>query len=124
MPDWMDSELHAPALALTRAAQAGDQPAAARINKSFQPLWNLFRKSGRFRVMYVMADALGFAEIEPEPPRPILSLPREIYGRVEEALQILMSEIALPLKWFLRSPRCGSRSRLLAHLGRSALICS
>jgi len=91
MPDRMDSELSAPALALTRAAQAGNQPAAARINEPFQPLWDLFRRSGSFRMMYVMADALGFAEIGPEPLRPILSLSQEIYSRVEETLQILMS---------------------------------
>jgi 4-hydroxy-tetrahydrodipicolinate synthase len=79
--------LPAPAVALTRAAQAGDHPEAARINDAFQPLWALFRAFGSFRVMYVMADLLGLARIES--PRPILPLPKEARSRVEGALQIL-----------------------------------
>jgi 4-hydroxy-tetrahydrodipicolinate synthase len=86
--------LPAPALALTRAAQAGNRPEVLRINDAFQPLWDLFRASGSFRVMYVMADLLGLARIEP--PRPILPLPREAYGRVEEALQQLRGLRFLP----------------------------
>jgi 4-hydroxy-tetrahydrodipicolinate synthase len=81
--------LPAPALALTRAARASNRPEVLRINASFQPLWDLFRASGSFRVMYVMADVLGLARIEP--PRPILPLPQETYSRVEEALQSLKS---------------------------------
>jgi 4-hydroxy-tetrahydrodipicolinate synthase len=81
--------LPAPALALTRVAQAVNRPEALRINNSFQPLWNLFRTFGSFRVMYVMADVLGLAKLEP--PRPILPLPQETYNRVEEALQSLES---------------------------------
>jgi 4-hydroxy-tetrahydrodipicolinate synthase len=77
--------LPAPALALTRAAQAGDRLEAARINEAFQPLWNMFRAFGSFRVMYMMADVLGLARIEP--PRPVLPLPQEVYGRVERALE-------------------------------------
>ncbi|WP_230532191.1 dihydrodipicolinate synthase family protein [Microvirga roseola] len=79
--------LPAPALALIRAAQAGDHPEAARINDAFQPLWELFRAFGSFRVMYVMADLLGLARIEP--PRPILPLSQEARSRVEGALQIV-----------------------------------
>src|SRR5688500_20336430 len=67
--------LPAPALALTRAAQAGDRSEAARINDAFQPLWGLFRAFGSFRVMYAMADLLGLARIEP--PRTILPLSQE-----------------------------------------------
>jgi 4-hydroxy-tetrahydrodipicolinate synthase len=81
--------LPAPALALTRAAQVGDHSEAARINEFFQPLWEVFRALGSFRVMYVMADLLGLARIEP--PRPILPLSQEARGRVEEALQSLKS---------------------------------
>jgi 4-hydroxy-tetrahydrodipicolinate synthase len=79
--------LPAPALALTRVAQAGDHPEAARINDAFQPLWELFRAFGSFRVMYVMADLLGLARIEP--PRPILPLSQEARSRVDGALQTL-----------------------------------
>ncbi len=81
--------LPAPALALTRAAQAGDRSEAARINDAFQPLWGLFRAFGSFRVMYAMADLLGLARIEP--PRPILPLSPEPRSRVHEALQHLRS---------------------------------
>jgi 4-hydroxy-tetrahydrodipicolinate synthase len=79
--------LPAPALALTCAAQAGDHPEAARINDTFQPLWELFRAFGSFRVMYVMADLLALARIEP--PHPILPLSQEARSRVEGALQTL-----------------------------------
>jgi 4-hydroxy-tetrahydrodipicolinate synthase len=81
--------LPAPAVALTRAAQAGDHSEAARINESFEPLWELFRTFGSFRVMYVMADVLGLARIEP--PRPILPLSEEVRRHVEMALHSLKS---------------------------------
>ena len=77
--------LPAPALALTRAGHAGNDSEAACINDAFRPLWELFRTFGSFRVMYAMADLLGLAKIEP--PRPILPLSQEAYGRVGAALQ-------------------------------------
>jgi 4-hydroxy-tetrahydrodipicolinate synthase len=79
--------LPAPALALTRAAQTGDRSETRRIDDAFQPLWALFKEFGSFRVMYVIADRLGLAKIEP--PRPILPLPRAVHDRVERALQNL-----------------------------------
>jgi 4-hydroxy-tetrahydrodipicolinate synthase len=79
--------LPASALALMRAAQAGNRPEVLRINDAFQPLWDLFRAFGSFRVMYMMAKVLGLARIEP--PRPILALPQEVHGRIERALQNL-----------------------------------
>jgi 4-hydroxy-tetrahydrodipicolinate synthase len=81
--------LPAPGLALTRAAQAGDASKAMRINDALRPLWDLFKAFGSFRVMYVMADLLGLAKIEP--PRPILPLSQEARNRVEGALQTLAS---------------------------------
>lgn len=77
------------ALALTRAAQAGNKVEAERINAAFEPLWDLFRTYGSFRVMYVIADLLGLAKIEP--PRPILPLAAEARGQVEAALNQLGS---------------------------------
>lgn len=79
--------LPAPASALARAARAGDRAEAARIDDAFQPLWQLFRAFGSFRVMYLVADLLGLAEIEP--PRPILPLSREARSRAEAALRNL-----------------------------------
>ena len=77
------------ALALTRAAQAGNKVEAERINAAFEPLWDLFRTYGSFRVMYVIADLLGLAKIEP--PRPILPLAAEARSQVEAALNQLGS---------------------------------
>ncbi|MBM6596782.1 dihydrodipicolinate synthase family protein [Microvirga pudoricolor] len=82
--------LPAPALALTRAAQGGHGPKAMAINASFEPLWALFREFGSFRVMHAMAELLGLATIAP--PRPILPLSQEAYGRVEAALGSLENE--------------------------------
>jgi 4-hydroxy-tetrahydrodipicolinate synthase len=76
-----------PALALTRAAQNGNNAEAKRINAAFTPLWDLFKTHSSFRVMYVIADLLGLAKIEP--PRPILPLGTEAYGQVEAALEHL-----------------------------------
>lgn len=74
-------------LALVRAAQSGDQDEAERINATFEPLWSLFKTHGSFRVMYVIADLLGLAKIEP--PRPILPLGDEAREQIETALKAL-----------------------------------
>lgn len=74
-------------LALVRAAQSGDQAEAERINATFEPLWSLFKTHGSFRVMYVIADLLGLAKIEP--PRPILPLGDEAREQIETALKAL-----------------------------------
>lgn len=79
--------LPAPALALTRAAQSGNTAEAERINAAFAPFWDLFKTYSSFRVMYVIADLLGLAKIEP--PRPILPLGTEVYEQVEKALDVL-----------------------------------
>ncbi len=74
-----------PALALTRAAQAGNAAEARRIDDAFQPMWTLFRQFGSFRVMHMMADVLGFGPRVP--PRPILPVPEDERGRVETAVR-------------------------------------
>ncbi|KAA9370984.1 dihydrodipicolinate synthase family protein [Ochrobactrum quorumnocens] len=71
-------------LALARASQSGNRQEAERLNAAFEPLWELFKTFGSFRVMYVIADLLGLAKIEP--PRPILPLAAEPRGQVEAAL--------------------------------------
>lgn len=76
-----------PALALTRAAQAGDTAAVARINMAFEPLWTLFRTFGSFRVMYGIVDVQGLGDIAP--PRPILPLPPGETNTIEKALHAL-----------------------------------
>lgn len=79
--------LPAPALALTRAAQAGDAVNVRRINAAFQPLWDLFKSYGSFRVMYALSDILGLGAIAP--PRPVLPIPAAEHGRVKTALDQL-----------------------------------
>ncbi len=79
--------LPGPALALTRAAQAGDSDEAHRLNERFQPLWALFRQFGSFRVMYAIAAELDL--FHAAPPRPVLPIPEEAKLRVAEALAAL-----------------------------------
>ena len=77
-----------PALALTRAAQAGNAVEAERIDHAFAPLWALFREFGSFRVMFAIAEILGLGRIAP--PRPILPLEPASRERVEVALRPLL----------------------------------
>lgn len=77
--------LPAPALALTRAAQSGDTAATGRLNHSFEPLWTLFKRYGSFRVMFVIADLLALAHVQP--PRPLLPLPEGARDDIRQALQ-------------------------------------
>ncbi|MBP2547359.1 4-hydroxy-tetrahydrodipicolinate synthase [Neorhizobium galegae] len=79
--------LPAQALALTRAAQAGDTAEAHRLNDSFQPLWTLFRQFGSFRVMYAIAAELNLFQAAPH--RPVMPIPAEAMPRVVEALSAL-----------------------------------
>ncbi|SDI88499.1 dihydrodipicolinate synthase family protein [Alloyangia pacifica] len=77
-----------PALALTRAVRTGNATEAERIDMTFAPLWALFREFGSFRVMFAIAETLGFATFTP--PRPILALQPADRERVETALRPLM----------------------------------
>lgn len=77
-----------PALALTRAAQAGNATEAERIDNAFAPLWTLFREFGSFRVMFAIAETLGLGPVTP--PRPILPLGSPARDRVETALHSLL----------------------------------
>lgn len=75
------------ALALTRAAVAGDRAEAERLDRAFQPLWSLFKEFGSFRVMYAIADLLGLCCVAP--PRPVLALGPADVLRVKAALDDL-----------------------------------
>lgn len=81
--------LPAEALALTRAAQAGDTAEAKRLDQKFQPLWNLFKEFGSFRVMFAIAEALDLCRIDP--PRPILPLSAAEKPRVRSALDHVLA---------------------------------
>jgi 4-hydroxy-tetrahydrodipicolinate synthase len=75
------------ALSLTRAAQAKDAPAAARIDGQLQPLWETFKAYGSLRVMYVLQDEIGLGPASL--PRPLLPLEGAERGRVVEAVSPL-----------------------------------
>jgi 4-hydroxy-tetrahydrodipicolinate synthase len=79
--------LPGPALALTKAAQAGDHAEVARIDGLLQPLWSLFKELSSFRVMYAGANHLGLTQAQP--PRPILPLGEADRLRVAAVLEQL-----------------------------------
>jgi 4-hydroxy-tetrahydrodipicolinate synthase len=81
------------AVALTRAAQAGDVDRAKHIDKAFEPLWSLFKELGSFRVMYSIADELGLGGFDP--PKPVRGLSKETRGQVKNALSSLRQDIAI-----------------------------
>ncbi|MBD8164409.1 dihydrodipicolinate synthase family protein [Erwinia persicina] len=74
-----------PALALTRAAQAGEAERVAGLNQQFEPLWQLFQSLSSLRVMYAAADILGICQ--PVLPRPLLALDSAERRRVEQVLK-------------------------------------
>jgi len=73
-----------PALAIRRAAVAGDAAEARRLNARLQPLWDLFTELTGLRVAYAAANALGL--VNADPPRPILPLSGEARARVEAVI--------------------------------------
>lgn len=62
------------ALAITRAAQAGEAAEALRLSEQLRPLWNLFRQSGgSLRVVASAAEILGLVSA-PCLPSPLKAL--------------------------------------------------
>jgi 4-hydroxy-tetrahydrodipicolinate synthase len=76
------------ALALTRAAQAGDAASATELSDALEPLWALFRRHGSLRVMSAAASHLGLTG-EPNLPRPLRGLDEAARQDVAEALDNL-----------------------------------
>jgi 4-hydroxy-tetrahydrodipicolinate synthase len=85
--------LPGPALALCRAAQAGNADEARRLNARLAPIWSLFSEFGGLRVAYEIARGLGLADADP--PRPILALQGEARARVGAAIKALEPEAAV-----------------------------
>lgn len=73
-----------PALALTRAAMAGDAAETARLDALFHPLWELFKAHGSLRVVYAAAEIMGLSTAKP--PLPILPLGLETTRDIEAAI--------------------------------------
>lgn len=62
-------------LALTRAAQSGDDAEVERLHRVLEPVWVLFRKYASLRVVYEIVRQLDLSAAEP--PRPILPVCEE-----------------------------------------------
>lgn len=75
------------ALALTRAAQAGQAQEAIRLSQRLEPLWALVRQHGTLRVAAGMAEVLGLVD------RPALPLPLKALDPAR--LRNMMAELAL-----------------------------
>lgn len=73
------------ALALLRAAEAGEADEVRRLDQMLTPLWDTFKAYGSLRVMYVLLDLLGLGKAQP--PRPILPLGPEARQRVAAAVE-------------------------------------
>lgn len=84
--------LPAPALRLTRAAQAQRADEVAAIDAAFAPLWALFRAHGSLRIMYEVADQLSLAVGSPPPP--LRRVRADIAGAVADALATLATTSA------------------------------
>ena len=78
------------ALALTRAAQAGDTARATAQSARLQPLWDLFGKHGSLRVVAAIAEAAGLAHRSclPLPIRGLTDQERVEVATVVEALAL------------------------------------
>ncbi|MWV49915.1 dihydrodipicolinate synthase family protein [Rathayibacter sp. VKM Ac-2803] len=77
------------ALAITRAAQAGDHATATAESVRLQPLWDLFaRHGGSYRVIAAVAEILGLV---PENclPRPVRGLDAHARAEVAEVVAAL-----------------------------------
>ena len=79
--------LPTPALALTRAAEAGDAAAVRRLDDAFRPLWDLFKAHGSLRVMYEITDQLSLPG--GELPAPL----RRIEAPAAEAVDVALAHL-------------------------------
>lgn len=79
------------ALAITRAAQAGDAQEATRLSERLQPLWALFgQHGGSLRVVAAAAELRGLVE------HPTLPLPlKALEGASRQRLAVLLDELEL-----------------------------
>lgn len=79
------------ALAITRAAQAGDVQEATRLSERLRPLWALFdQHGGSLRVVAAAAELLGLVE------HPTLPLPlKTLEGADRQQLAALLDELDL-----------------------------
>lgn len=78
-----------PALAITRAAQAGRADEAASLCDQLEPIWQLYKKhGGSLRVIASAAEQLGLIE-RPSLPRPLQALDDAERRQLDETLDAL-----------------------------------
>lgn len=77
-------------LKLARAAESGNETAVRERNKTFEPLWDYFRRHGSLRVIATAAE-LGGRVKAPCLPEPLLAL----QGNERTNLQRVLSELNL-----------------------------
>jgi 4-hydroxy-tetrahydrodipicolinate synthase len=80
------------AIKITKAAQADDSAELLKLNQAFQPLWNLFKEFGSFRVMY----AIG-ALLDPEDLTPILPV-QPLSGEASERVKAALSHLTAAVR--------------------------
>ncbi|MCC3289845.1 dihydrodipicolinate synthase family protein [Arthrobacter sp. zg-Y1110] len=81
------------ALAITRAAQAGDAETALRLSAQLAPVWELFRDFGSLRVTSALAAELGLLPVE-NLPAPLRPLPGDVRRRIGGVLRTLRGSAA------------------------------
>ncbi|QGK70709.1 dihydrodipicolinate synthase family protein [Allosaccharopolyspora coralli] len=77
-----------PAVAITRAARAGDTATAVVESERLRPLWELFRRHGSLRVVSAIAELVGLVG-HPNLPRPLRGLPDADRAAVANAVERL-----------------------------------
>ncbi|PKE28584.1 dihydrodipicolinate synthase family protein [Rahnella sp. AA] len=75
-------------VAITRAAQSGDEAEAQALSAQLEPLWVLFRKHGSLRVVAAAAEILGIV-CAPCLPLPLHALAGDERQRLAEVLREL-----------------------------------
>ncbi|MFH7585295.1 dihydrodipicolinate synthase family protein [Oceanimonas smirnovii] len=79
------------ALALTRAALAGNSEQAEQLSRELTPLWEMFHRHGSARVVAAAAELLGHVEA------PCLPAPLQALNHTERTtLSALLDELTLP----------------------------
>jgi 4-hydroxy-tetrahydrodipicolinate synthase len=73
------------ALAITRAARAGEADEAVRLSATLEPLWALFRQHGSLRVVAAAAELQGVVN-RPCLPLPLKALDGDARRRLEAFL--------------------------------------
>ncbi|MFG2958042.1 dihydrodipicolinate synthase family protein [Streptomyces sp. NPDC048291] len=80
--------LPGPALAITRAAQAGRADRAREESERLQPLWDLFARHGSLRVIAAVSAELGLTPHD-SLPRPLRGLSGDEHQQVADVLRRL-----------------------------------